>query len=457
MNYNVLAKKIVEAVGGKENINNVIHCVTRLRFFLKDESIPNKDAIQAMEGVMAVVIQGGQYQIVIGQEVENVFNEVEKVLGNQTALKSIETVKKNKNVVTRFLETITGTITPVIGFLGAAGILKGLLAILTTFKLLDATSGAYLILNSLSDSLFYFFPIILGFSAGKKLNTNPYIPAIIGGALVHPTIVAEVANSGLDFLGIPIVLMNYASSVFPIIVAAWLCSLVENNLNKVMPNSIKSIITPLITVVVVGTVTFLAVGPVVTLLGEGIATVVLSIYNFSPIVTGLLIGAFWQLLVVFGLHWGLIPIVINNIMQNGFDPLMAMLGVSILCQIGAALGVALKTKNVKTREVAVAATISALFGVTEPTLYGLCLKYRKVLIASCIGGGIAGAVTGLMKGVYFGVSGGIFGALSAINPNGIDISFYAFLVSFVIAVFGTALIIYIVGYEDKEGKSKSEI
>lgn len=454
MNYNQLAKEIINQVGGKNNIENVIHCVTRLRFFLKDDNIPIKENIEKLEGVMAVVIQGGQYQVVIGQEVESVFNEVEKILGNKIESKmskSNESKRNHKNVVFGFLETITGTITPVIGFLGAAGILKGILSILTTFNLLDLSGGTYLILNSLADSLFYFFPIILGFSAGKKLNTNPFIPAIIGGALVHPTIIAEVANTNLNFVGIPITLMNYASSVFPIIVAAWLCSIVENNLNKVMPNSVKSIITPLITIVIVGTITFLAVGPVVTFIGNEVASIVLSIYNFSPAITGLLIGAFWQLLVVFGLHWGLIPIVINNIMQNGFDPLMAMLGVSILCQIGAALGVALKTKDNETREVAVAATISAMFGVTEPTLYGLCLKYRKVLVASCIGGGLAGIVTGVMGAVYYGVSGGVFGALSAINPNGIDISFYGFIISFVIAVFGTALIIYFIGYENKEG------
>ncbi|MFR7591603.1 MAG: PTS transporter subunit EIIC [Longibaculum sp.] len=446
MNYKQVAKEIISLVGEKDNITNVIHCVTRLRFFLKDESLANTKALKSKKEVLGVIQQGGQYQVVIGQEVSMVYDEIQKELSGQEM--TVEKSEKKKNIVVAFLETLTGTITPVIGFLGAAGILKGILSILTTFHWLSSDAGAYILLNALADSLFYFFPIILGFSAGKKLDTNPFIPAIIGGALVHPTIIALVGQNHLSFFGLPITLMNYASSVFPIIVAAWLCSYVEKWFNKILPATVRSILTPLLTITIVGVITFLAVGPIVTMIGNGIASAVLAVYDFSPIITGLLIGAFWQILVVFGLHWGLIPIVINNVLQNGFDPLMAMLGVSILCQIGAALGVALKTKDGEVKEIAIAATISALFGVTEPALYGLTLKYKKVLIASCIGGGIAGAVTGLLHASYFGVAGGIFGALSAINPAGIDISFYAFFISFAIAVLGSAILIYVIGYED---------
>ena len=386
----------------------------------------------------------------IGQEVVKVFDEVQKELGNDMKdSKAVSSPSKSKNPVIMFLETLTGTITPVIGFLGAAGILKGILSLLTTSQIIDTEAGTYILLNALADSLFYYFPVILGFSAGKKLNTNPFIPAIIGGALVHPTIVSLVGETGLTFLGIPITLMNYSSSVFPIIVAAWLCSIVERWLNKKLPISLQAIITPLITIAIVGSVTFLAVGPAVTAIGNGIASAVLFVYKFSPVVTGFLIGGFWQLLVVFGLHWGLLPIVINNVLQKWLRSVNGYARCINSLQIGAALGCALKAKDKQTREIAIAATISSMFGVSEPALYGFTMKYKKVLICSSIGGGVAGAVTGLIGASYFGVAGGVFGFLSSINPAGIDISFYGFLIAFAIAVFGSAALICIVGYEEK--------
>lgn len=446
--YKELASAVVTAVGGKENIVDVIHCVTRLRFFLKDEQVPNTAEVEAIPGVLGVANQGGQYQVIIGQEVVTAYNETKALLG--VAKEEERKEELPKNPVIAFLKMLTGTITPVIGLLGAAGILKGLVSLLSTAGLLAAGSGAHLMLNALGDSLFYFFPIILGFSAGKKLGANPFIPAIIGGALVYPSVVAAVGGEALTFFGIPLVLMNYTCSVFPVIIAAFLCSFVEKQLDKVLPTSVRMIMTPFITVLVVGIATFLVVGPVVTAIAGFVSDAVLAVYAFSPAVTGLLIGAFWQLLVVFGLHWGLIPIVVNNITVNGSDPLMLMLCVSILCQIGAALGVALKAKKGETKEIAIASTISALFGVTEPTLYSLTLKYRKVLIASCVGGGVAGAVMGLLGATFYGVAGGVFGFIGAISPSGIDISFWAYCIAFAIAVFGTAAMICVTGYEDSK-------
>ena len=450
--YQKLAREVIAGVGGEDNVVDVMHCVTRLRFFLKDESKADTPAVEQTAGVLGVVKQGGQYQVIIGQDVQDAFDAVQTALGRSADAAGEKPVATEpKNPVIAFLKTLTGTITPVIGMLGAAGILKGLVSLLSTAGLLAADSGAYLVLNALGDSLFYFFPIILGFSAGNKLGGNPFIPAIIGGALVYPSIVGAVGGESLTFFGIPLVLMNYTCSVFPIIVAALLCSIVEKQLNRVLPASTRMIMTPLITIILVGAVTFLIVGPVVTALANLVSTAVLAVYSFSPALTGLLIGAFWQLLVVFGLHWGLIPIVVNNIAVNGSDPLMLMLAVSILCQAGAALGVALKArKGTQDKEAAIAATISALFGVTEPTLYSFTLKYRRVLVVSCIGGGVAGAVMGLMGATFYGTAGGVFGFMGAISPQGIDISFYAYVIAFAIAVLGTAALIFVTGYQDKE-------
>lgn len=302
--YEKIAREVIAGVGGADNITDVMHCVTRLRFFLKDEAKADTPAVEQISGVLGVIVQGGQYQVIIGNDVTDAFSAVESALGRNTFAEAVRPAQEPKNPVVAFLKTLTGTITPVIGMLGAAGILKGLVSLLSTVGVLAADSGAYLVLNALGDSLFYFFPVILGFSAGNKLGGNPFIPAIIGGALVYPSVVSAVGGESLSFFGIPLVLMNYTRSVFPIIVAALLCSVVEKQLNRVLPASTRMILTPFITIAVVGAVTFLAVGPVVTALANLVSTVVLTVYGFSPALTGLLIGAFWQLLVVFGLHWG---------------------------------------------------------------------------------------------------------------------------------------------------------
>lgn len=460
MNHHELAQQIVDRVGGPTNVIKVIHCITRLRFFLKDETIAKTEEINELKGVMSVVKSGGQYQVVIGSQVGAVYSEVIDILGTKfsgeeaPSAEEVQEAPKKKNVFNRFLETLTGTITPVIGPLAAAGILKGILALLTIFKLITAESGAYLLLNALADALFYFFPILLGFSAGKKLKTNPYIPAIIGAALVHPTVVAQLANVDLDFFGIPVVLMNYSSSVFPVLVAAWLCSYVEKWLNKKLPSATQLILTPLFTMVVVGVLTFLLIGPVITFLSGQLATVVFWIYNLSPMITGFILGGFWQILVIFGLHWGMLPISIGNFMANGHDPLLAILAVSIFCQLGAALGMLIKTKDPIQKEIAAGATISAMFGVTEPTLYGICLKFKRVLWFSILGGGIGGAIMGAMNAEAYGVAGGVFSLFGGINPAGIDHSFYAMLISFVVAVFGTAALVFIFGYEKRKKKGE---
>lgn len=450
--YPELARGIIEGVGGAENIADVMHCMTRLRLFLRDREAADDEAVKSVPGVMGVVYQGGQYQIIIGNDVADAYDAVNAALGRPAEGAPAEVHEEGPtNPVLGFLKTLTGTMTPVIGMLGAAGVLKGLVSLLSTAGLLAADSGAYLVLNALGDGLYYFFPIILGFSAGQKLGGNPFIPAIVGAAMVYPSIVSAVDGAALDFFGIPLVLVNYTSSVFPIIVAAWLCSVVERFLNRTLPVSTRVVMTPLLTILVVGIVTFLAIGPVVSLLAGVISDAVLAIYAFSPALAGLVVGAFWQPLVVFGLHWGLIPVLINNIAQVGNEPLIFMLGVSMLAQAGVALGVAITAeKDSPDRDTAIAAFVSALFGVTEPTLYGFTLKYRRLLVSSCAVGGIVGAAMGVIGATFYGTAGGVFGFICSISPQGIDLSFWAYVVAFVICVFGMAAFVRVFGYKDRE-------
>lgn len=460
MDIRTLAKDIVSGVGGRENIVHLEHCVTRLRFTLNDNSRANTEKIKNMDGVMTVVISGGQYQVVIGNRVKDVFKEVNEELGG-AAEERAETAApaKKKNAFNRFIDVIVGIISPIIGLLAAAGILKGLLALATGFHLLTTTSGTYVLLYALSDGILYFLPIILGFSAGRKFGGSPYIPAAIGAALVYPTIL-EAYNAGmaLTFAGIPIVLASYTSSLFPIILAAWIASKIERGLEAKLPTALKLFFVPLITIAVTGIVTFLAVGPVLTEFSKLLATATMGIYNLSPAIAGVVLGAFWQLIVIFGLHYAFIPVLINNITTLHYDPVNAILGVTVFAQAGAAFGVFLKSKNQKVRSIAGPAAFSAVLGVTEPAIYGVSLPYRKPFITAGIAGGIAGGIMALMGGTLFGFAGGgVFAAPLFINPEtGIDNSFYAFLITSVVAFILSVVLTYLFGYKDKPEASAAE-
>ncbi|MED4224346.1 beta-glucoside-specific PTS transporter subunit IIABC [Neobacillus cucumis] len=452
MDFRKLASDIIRNVGGNENINSVIHCVTRLRFSLKDHSLANTDKIKEMDGVITVVISGGQYQVVIGNQVKDAFNEVINILGNSYSGNGGEAAEtKKKNAFNRFIDVIIGIISPMMGLLAASGILKGLLGASTALHWLQATDGTYILLNALGDGLFYFLPIMVGFSAGKKFNANPYIPAAIGAALVYPAVVAAVsAGKALTFAGIPIILTNYTSSLFPIIMAAWVAAKIEKWLEKKLPSSLKLIFVPLITMVVTGILTFLAVGPVLNEFSSLLANITMGIYHLSPIIAGVILGAFWQLVVIFGLHYAFLPVLINNMTTLHYDPVNAILTVTVFAQVGAALGVFLKAKNKKVRGIAGSATVSALLGITEPAIYGISLPYKKPFVMAGIAGGIGGGITAAMGAKMFGFGGtGIFATPMFINPKGIDSSFYGFLISALVAVIGAALLTYLFGYKDK--------
>lgn len=452
MDTRKLAQDIVQHVGGKGNIGHLEHCVTRLRFTLKDNGKANTDIIKEMDGVMTVVISGGQYQVVIGNRVKDVFKDVTEELGTSFSeeSQSAEPVKK-KNMFNRFIDVIVGIISPIIGLMATAGILKGLLALSTAMNWLTAEDGTYILLNALGDGILYFLPILLGFSAGRKFGGNPYIPAAIGAALVYPTIVsAYAAGSALTFVGIPIVLANYTSSLFPIILAAWIASKIEKWLEAKLPASLKLFFVPLITILITGIATFLAVGPVLTEFSSLLATATMGIYNLSPVVAGIILGAFWQLIVIFGLHYAFIPVLINNITTLQYDPVNAILGVTVFAQVGAALGVFFKTKNKKLRSIAGPAAFSAMLGVTEPAIYGVSLPYRKPFITAGIAGGIAGGAMALMGGRMFGFGGaGIFATPLFINPAGMDISFYAFLITSALSLLLSTILTYLFGFKDK--------
>ncbi|CUL14642.1 PTS beta-glucoside transporter subunit IIBCA [Listeria monocytogenes] len=453
MNNSDLAKEVVKLVGGKENILSVIHCVTRLRFKLRDENLAETEKIKALKGVMTVVKSGGQYQVVIGDHVSYVYDEVIRVLGiKPDDAPQDNPEQEHKSIFNKFVELISGIFMPVLGLLAASGILKGFLTAAVTMGLINTSAGVYEVLYAASDALFYFMPIILGFSAGKVFKTNQYLSAAVGAALVYPTLVDMYSNGAhLTFLHIPVILMNYTMSVIPVILAIYFMSKLEKVLVKFIPKSLQLIFVPLLLLLIVVPVSLIIIGPVSTYASQLLAKGALGLYSLSPMIAGFFLAGVWQVAVMFGLHWAFIPIFINNISVLGYDPINAMLYCTVFAQTGAVMAVMLKTRNQELRSLSITATISGFLGITEPAIYGVNLPYKKPFIMACVGSAFGGAIAGMSAAKMFGgfASGGIFGIPMFINPDGIGWDFWGFLISLVVA-FSLALILtYFFGFKDK--------
>lgn len=468
--YDQLAHDIIENVGGPENVNSLIHCITRLRFYLKDESIAKTSVISDLDGVIDVTKGSGQYQVVIGPAVNDVYDAVIAQLGPQfgddaatkkaVAETSAAANKKHYGVwgtiqhgFSGIIGVMTASMIPVIGILAGSGILKGILAALTGFKLLSATSGTYMVLNAIGDATFYFLPVILGFTAAKKLGSDPIVMAIVGGVLIYPQIIgaaSKAATAQITFFGIPTHLMSYSASVFPIIVAAWLGAYVEKFLKKVVPLYLRSVFIPILEALTLSIIVLVGVGPVITLLSKGLADGIVAIYNFSPALSGFVIGGLYQTMVIFGLHWGLIPIVINDIATNGHSYLNAILSITMVAQGGAVLAVFLKSKDKKLKEISLAAAVSAFCGVTEPALYGVNLKYKRVFVWASIGSAFGGLITGLLRVNNYALSGSLIGFPAFITPGvGIGSNFYGYLISHYGTLLISTVLVFFFGFSDK--------
>ena len=474
--YDDLAANIVENVGGKENINSLIHCITRLRFYLKDDSKANSANIENLDGVITTAKAGGQYQVVIGQAVTDVYDSVIGQIGTQytndsaTAEAVAETTQDAekvhgiwpniKNGINSFIGVLTASMIPIIGILAGSGILKGILAALTGFKILSTTSGTYVILNAVGDATFYFLPIILGFTAAKKLGSDPIIIGIVGAIIIYPNIVTlagKASTASTSFLGIPTTLMSYTSSVFPIILAAWLGKYVEKFLKKVIPLYVRSVFVPILEALILSLIIIIAVGPIITVLSKGLSNGLVSIYSFSPTLSGLVLGGLYQTMVIFGLHWALIPIVINDIATNGHSYINSILSITMVAQGGAVLAVFLKTKDKKLKEVSLAAAISAFCGVTEPALYGVNLKYKRVFVVASIASALGGALTGFLRVNNYALSGALIGFPAFITPGvGIGSNFYGYLISHYGTLLISVVLVYLFGFTDKMLAKKND-
>ncbi|SIO96545.1 PTS transporter subunit EIIC [Vibrio spartinae] len=469
MAYEKLASEIVEAVGGAANINSLVHCATRLRFKLVNVSAANRESLQDNPAVIAVVESGGQFQVVIGNHVGDVFSAIQSFLkhGGVMPAEREETSgadgAEKQSLLSTFIDIVSGIFTPLLGIMAASGILKGLLALGVALEVLTTTSGTYQIFNAASDALFFFFPIALGYTSGVKFGGNPFVTMAIGGALVHPSMLAAFHAqqlpdaAGIEFLGIPVTFMNYASSVMPIIFAAFVSCKLEKLLKNRIPSAVTNLFTPMLCIMITTPLTFLLIGPAATWVSHLLASGFEAIYSASPMIAGVVIGAFWQVFVIFGLHWGFVPIMVNNLSILGADTIGPLCLAAVLAQAGAALGVFLRSRDTKTRALASSAFTTGLFGITEPAIYGVTLPRKRPFIFGCFGGAIGGGIIGLYQTKVFSFAlPSILAFPQYIPPTGVDASVWAAIAGSVVGIVLAAGLTFFFG-EPREEKAASPV
>lgn len=470
--YDGLARIIIQNVGGKQNINSITHCITRLRFKLKDESKANTDVLNDTDGVIKVIQANGQYQVVIGNQVAEVYDAVLEVGHLQgagavdedgNAVEEEESGKK-KSVATVLIDMISGIMAPTITLLGASGIIKGILTLLTFFNLMDTSSGQYMIWYTVADGFFYFLPVILGYTAAKKFRMNEFTGMALGISLCYPTMVALKAGEALGtiltgtpfemsyyttFFGIPVIFpaSGYTSSVIPIVLCCFVAAKLEKWLNQHLSDMVKAFITPVCVLLIMSALTYLVIGPVSGIICSILTLVFEAMFNIPVIGATLgcaIVGGFWQVLVIFGFHWSIIPLGYINLAALGYDFIMPGTFATVFGQAGALLAVILKAKDQKTKKTGIPAFISCMFGITEPTLYGINLPKKKPFVIGCIASAIAGAFVGVMGAKRYIPGGlGLFGLPGYIDATGgtgmfsMWIVLIASVIAFVIALIGT--------------------
>lgn len=473
--YDELASSIIDLVGGKENVQSLTHCVTRLRFVLKDETKADDSGVKHLNGVVTLVKSGGQYQIVIGSAVADVY----ETIADQISLvnqQDHETSKK-MSLLDRLMNTISQIFQPILGILCAAGMLKGFNSLFSTLGLYAMESGTYTMINAFGDALFMFLPIYIGYTSAKRFDVKPFIGLTIGAILCYPAIQLSTISainepiytffsgtsyemtSYLDLFGIPLIAMDYTFTVMPVILIVYFASKVQKLLEKVIPKLLRFMLVPMLTIFVSMTVGFLIIGPIITSASSIVSQMMQAIAAFSPVVYGFVYGGSALMLVIFGLHWGMIPLWIYNIGVLGYDNLLVVAFTNCFGALGVMLAIYLKTNDKKLKAMSIPAMISAIFGITEPALYGILLPLKKTFAIACITNGIAGAVIAFM-GLKEYIAGGIgvFEFASFINPMNGDASgmYGAIFASLLAIIIGFVLTFFIYDDCDEQNATPQE-
>ncbi|AVQ44840.1 beta-glucoside-specific PTS transporter subunit IIABC [Clostridium botulinum] len=456
MNYEKMASEILKAIGGQENINSLVHCATRLRFNIKSEEKANDEEVKSIKGVLSLVKKGGQYQLVIGSDVDKVYKEIMKIAKLDSSNDNNKT--KKDGIVDRVLSVITGSIAPMIPLLAGAGMGKVLLLILSLLGILDKSSQTFIILKFIFDTGFYFMPVFVAFSAAKIFKCNQYLASFICLSMLHPEWVSLVAaGKPVYLLGIPLSLVKYSSQLVTAILIVWVMSYIEKYVYKYVPDMIKVFMAPLLVILITAPLGFIIVGPVGNYIAQLVADTVLYVQQHFGIVAIPILAAVYPWLVSIGMHKALSPICVMLIEQNGFDPVTRVIALcSNISQAAASLAVSLKTKDKELKQIAFSSSITAfLGGITEPAMYGVTLKLKKPMYACMIGGVVAGLFAGIVNlKAFVYVTPGLL-SLPMWVSEGTNNLIYA-VITLIIAAVVTFIATLIIGFDDPVEQNKEE-
>lgn len=457
--YRSLAEQIVELVGGKDNINDVYHCQTRLRFKLVDELKVEEDKLKELDGVATAIKNAGVYQIVIGTHVKDVFDEVADIVNLEDKKPQTNSTKEKKGIVNTIIDFVAGVFQPIIPALSGAGMVKAVLALLIVFKVISPESQTYVLLNMFADAVFYFLPILLAYTEAQKLKCNPILAAGTACIMMHPTWGTLVAaKEAVNFFGmIPFQLVTYANSVIPVILVVFVQSYVERLLNRLVPKAVHLVFVPMLMFIIMGALALSVLGPIGNMIGSALAVVFNYLAENAAWAPALVIGGLLPVMVMFGIHNGVAPLGVMQMANLGYD---SIFGPGCVCsnmaQAAAGTVVAIRAKNAKEKQIASSGAITAYMGITEPLLYGVNLPKKYPLIGSMIGGACGGLYAGLTHTHRFATgSSGLPAVLLYIGDNTMQF-FYNIIIAILISIVVSAVVTWILAsrFEKKEEKKQ---
>ena len=447
--YEELVNFIIKNIGGKENVISLTHCVTRLRFQLKDESKANDEVLKANDGIITVMHTAGQYQIVIGNHVGDVYETILPKLGLSGEV--VET-KNKTSIKDKFVDLVSSIFMPAIGMLCACGMIKGLNTILSFAGIYSSTSGLYTLIDAIGDSIFYFFPVIIGYTSAKKFKLTPFVGMVIGLALCYPTI----NGADLSIVGINMN-VSYTSTVLPVILTVAVAAPMERLLNKYIPDVVKSFLTPMIVILLSTILGYMIIGPVANTVAGWLSDGILSLYSISPVLAGIVFGGLWQVFVVFGVHITFIVLAIMNLAAGHPDPILSLQAFVAFSQTAVVLAIFLKTKQKKLKSICFPAIISGVFGVTEPAIYGITLQRLPMFVISCIGGSLSGAYAAFAGLKYQQMAGmGIFEMPAMFPQNGTGAAMFQCVIASAFAIIPTFIAAYVFYRDDHKEDNVTE-
>ena len=455
IDYGITARELVKELGGDDNIINVTHCATRLRFILKDTEKVNSDKVRRIPGVITTVIAGGQYQVVIGNHVKDAYEKVLELVNIKEG--TVESSEQKVGIVSRIIDVISSIFAPFLYTLAACGILQGILGVLIATGLIHADMGTYKVLNFISWTAFTFLPVLIAITASKKFKVNEFIAVVIACALVSPDYISMV-NSGeaLSFLGINIQMLSYTSSVIPIILAIWMASYVEQFFTKILPTVIRNLFTPMFTIAIMVPLTLLVFGPFGSTVGGAIGGAYNFLYNLSPIAAGVIVGGLRQVLVIFWVQWGITPVTVGNYATLGYDTFTGLQASAVFGQAGATLGVFLKAKDKEMKQVSLPAAITAIFGITEPAMYGVNLRLKKPMICGCIAGAIGGGIAGAFNAYSWAYNMPGIATIPAFFKEGYMSNFIGYIISIIVSFVIGVILTVVIGFKEDQAEETKE-